>query len=172
MVATNEKSDKALTYKQEKFCQSIVGGMTQSDAYRQAYSTENKAVKTVHETASRLMTDSKVVARLEELRAPAVKKAQRSYEQWLRQVEEGAFVPPEQLEVKTPDMLKALEVYGKATGFYQEKVAPPMNPLESASTEVLVAMIAEVRARRKGQEEAEVIEAHNAARALTEVSSD
>ena len=135
--------------------------MTQSDAYRQAYSTENKAVKTVHECASRLMTDSKVVARLEELRAPAVKKAQRSYGDWLQRVEDVAFVPLENLELKSPDMLKALELFGKATGYYQEKLETPMTALENTSTELLVAMLAELK-ERKAAREAKTIDASHA----------
>jgi len=82
MNPNNEKPNKPLTHKQEKFCHAILDGANQSDAYREAYSTDNKAAKTIHECASRLMTDHKVIARISEMRAPAVKKAQRSYEQW------------------------------------------------------------------------------------------
>ena len=74
MGSENGKSDKALTHKQEEFCRLVVQGASLSQAYRRAYDTENMADKTVHEAASRLMGDSKVIARFEELRAPAVKK--------------------------------------------------------------------------------------------------
>lgn len=57
-----------LTPKQERFVQNIISGMTQADAYREAYSTAKMTDKTVWEKASRLMADSKVKARLTELR--------------------------------------------------------------------------------------------------------
>ena len=68
----------ALTSKQEKFCQAIIQGHNQSEAYRLAYGVKKATAKTINERASRLMANSKVIARIEELRAPAVKKVQRS----------------------------------------------------------------------------------------------
>jgi len=148
MGLVNGKSDKALTHKQEEFCRLVVQGASLSQAYRQSHHPPNMQKKTVYEKASRLGAMGKIGARIAELQAPAVKKAQRSYEQWLRQVEDVAFVPLEQLEVKTPDMLKALELFGKATGYYQEKLDTPASALENTSTELLVAMLAELEARK------------------------
>jgi hypothetical protein len=67
-----------LTGKQETFCQLIVSAAypSVSAAYRVAYDCKKMAAKTVNEAASRAMSDSKIVARLAELRAPVVKKAQ------------------------------------------------------------------------------------------------
>jgi phage terminase small subunit len=64
-----------LTHKQEKFCQEIIKGNTQSDAYREAY-TKSKSWKsnTVWERASVLSKNSKVIARLEELRKECEKE--------------------------------------------------------------------------------------------------
>ncbi len=161
MGLVNGKSEKALTHKQEEFCRLVVQGESLSQAYRQSHHPPNMQKKTVYEKASRLGAMGKIGARIAELQAPAVKKAQRSYEQWLRQVEEVAFVPPEQLEVKTPDMLKALELFGKATGIYQEKMATPMSALEQLPTAELVFMLAELKAR-KAAREAKTIEAPHA----------
>jgi len=63
-----------------------------------------------------------------------------------------AFVKTERLEVKTPDKLKALDVFGKATGFIQEKAATPTNPLETASTAILLLMLEEVEQRQAARE--------------------
>jgi len=151
----------AITGKQEKFCQAIIQGHNQSEAYRLAYGVKKATAKTINERASRLMANSKVVARVAELRAPAVKKAQRSYGEWLQRVEDVAFVPLENLELKSPDMLKALELFGKATGYYQEKLETPMTALENTSTELLVAMLEELKAR-KAAREAIIIEGSHA----------
>lgn len=88
-----------------------------------------------------------------------MEKVKRSYEKWLAEVEGVAFTQVD--EYKAPDKLKALQLFGKATGYYQEKAAPPLNPLETAPTEILLAMLAEVNARHRDRHEAETIEAHD-----------
>jgi len=62
----------ALTPKQEIFAQSIVEGMTQSDAYRKAYDAENMSDATIHNEASDLMKNPEVTMRLNALRAPVI----------------------------------------------------------------------------------------------------
>lgn len=72
-----------LTPKQEKFCQGIVKGLNQSDAYRAAFNAKRMKAKTIHENASRLMADRKIKARIDELMAPVVEKVQLTREQWI-----------------------------------------------------------------------------------------
>ena len=69
-TATIEKPDKPLTLKQELFCQAILRGLTQSDAYREAYDAKGMTAKTINENASRLIHGGKVAARVASLRAP------------------------------------------------------------------------------------------------------
>ncbi|MDD5239948.1 MAG: terminase small subunit, partial [Candidatus Nanoarchaeia archaeon] len=56
-----------LTIKQEKYAQGLFTGLSQREAYKQAYDCENMTDKTIDEAACRLAGDSKMVARLEEL---------------------------------------------------------------------------------------------------------
>ncbi len=173
-----------LTQKQLDFCQAIVEGLNQTDAYRRGYDTEKMADKTVHEAASRLMGDSKVIARIEELRLPATQETQKNYNDWLQELQRLAFFDIRQLvdedgkvrslhdlpddvavavagfevetigeniiktKVKLATKLQALELFGKATGYYQEKLETPMTALENTSTELLVAMLEELKARK------------------------
>ena len=65
-----------LTTKQNRFCEEVVSGKTQAEAYRIAYSAQDMKDKTIWSKASELMTNGKVTARLEELRAPVIKEAQ------------------------------------------------------------------------------------------------
>lgn len=58
-----------LTPKQEAFCLAYVETGNASEAYRRAYSARNMSAKTVWEKASRLLSEGKVRARLDELRA-------------------------------------------------------------------------------------------------------
>ena len=57
-----------LTAKQEQFVQNIIAGMSQADAYRSAYPKQKMTDKTIWESASKLMKNPKVGARLSELR--------------------------------------------------------------------------------------------------------
>jgi phage terminase small subunit len=67
---------KDLTPQQERFARNVVSGMTQADAYRDAY-PKSKAWKatTVHENASRLGANRKVCARIAELAEKVTEKA-------------------------------------------------------------------------------------------------
>jgi phage terminase small subunit len=59
-------SDK-LTIKQEKYAQGLFAGLSQREAYKQAYSCENMTDKSIDEVACVLAADLKVKSRLEEL---------------------------------------------------------------------------------------------------------
>jgi phage terminase small subunit len=67
-------TDAKLTAKQEAFAQGIADGLGQADAYRSAYDAGNMKDETVYPNASRLMSNSKVIARVAELRAQVVEK--------------------------------------------------------------------------------------------------
>lgn len=107
-----------LTPKQEKFVQNIIEGMSQADAYRSAYSTKNMSDKTIHEAASRLMADSKISARVQELRDQIsnekIMNAQERME-WLTEVIHNT-------REKTENRLKAVDIMNKMQGEYVQKV--------------------------------------------------
>ena len=108
-----------LTPKQEVFARKIVEGMTQADAYRSAYSCKRMTDKTIWENASRLMADSKVQARVKELRDKindeAIMSAQKRLE-WLTKVIQNE-------DESTGDKLKAIDLMNKMQGEYVQKIA-------------------------------------------------
>lgn len=63
-----------LTAKQEAFAQAIADGLGQADAYRFAYDAEQMKDETVYPNASRLINNSKVAARVAELKSQVVEK--------------------------------------------------------------------------------------------------
>lgn len=73
----------ALTPKQEAFAQAVVGGMSQADAYRTAYSAGKMKDSSIHVNASKLMADAKVAQRVAELREPAARAASMTLESHL-----------------------------------------------------------------------------------------
>jgi phage terminase small subunit len=56
-------SDK-LTIKQEKFAQGLFAGLSQREAYKQAFNCDKMTDKTIDEAACRLADNSKVTARI------------------------------------------------------------------------------------------------------------
>ena len=107
-----------LTAKQEKFVQGIIEGKSQAEAYRSAYNTKKMADKTIWESASRLMADSKVTARVNELRsqmmAASIMSAKGRLE-WLTNLINNA-------EEGTNEKLKAIDIMNKMQGEYVQKV--------------------------------------------------
>lgn len=67
-------TDVKLTAKQEAFAQAIADGLGQADAYRFAYDAEQMKDETVYPNASRLMNNSKVAARVAELKSQVAEK--------------------------------------------------------------------------------------------------
>ncbi len=107
-----------LTQKQEDFAKGIAEGMSQADAYRSAYNTSKMKDSTIWENASRLMNDSKVLARVRELRdmaaKPSIMTAQKRKE-WLTEVINNP-------EVDINARLKASDQLNKMEGEYIQKV--------------------------------------------------
>jgi phage terminase small subunit len=70
-----------LTAKQEGFCQSVVSGKTQADAYRANYSTTSWKDNAIQVEASRLMDNPMVALRVTELRDELANKSLWTREQ-------------------------------------------------------------------------------------------
>jgi len=110
----------ALTSKQEKFCQGIVSGLNQSDAYRAAYSVgESTKPECVNQQAYELMQNLDISLRIEHLRKPIAERVGRTLEQHIERLmklgEHG-----ESLD-KVESAIKAEELIGKVLGFYVNK---------------------------------------------------
>ena len=67
-------SDLKLTAKQEAFAQAIADGMGQADAYRMAYDAEGMKDSTIYPKASRMLSEGKIRARVDELKSLVVEK--------------------------------------------------------------------------------------------------
>jgi hypothetical protein len=80
-------ADVKLTAKQEAFAQGIADGLGQADAYRMAYDAEGMKDSTIYSKASVLMSDGKVRARVDELKAQVAEK-----QLWSREMSVKALV--------------------------------------------------------------------------------
>ena len=110
----------SLTPQQEAFAQAVASGLSQSDAYRKAYKVKpTTKAETSQANASRLMADSKVSARVAELRAPVAAKAQITLEGHLDDLKtlRDAALKAEQYSAA----ISAEVARGKAAGVHVEK---------------------------------------------------
>ena len=64
-----------LTPKQESFCLAYLETGNASEAYRTSYDASKMKPDTVHRSSKELLDNPKITARLQELRAPIVKKS-------------------------------------------------------------------------------------------------
>lgn len=115
-------SEIKLSKQQEAFAQEILKGKTQADAYRVAYPTSKKwKVDAIYSQASILINNSKVVARIEELRKPIqerlIKRFVKSKEDILLEMEEIKNSD----SASNKDKLDVLKEQGKLLGYYIEK---------------------------------------------------
>ena len=83
------KTPQGLTHKQEQFCQNIISGMSQHDAYKNAYDAKNMSSKSIDEIASKMMKNSKIAPRVRELKELAAFIASQKTSQeliWTREM--------------------------------------------------------------------------------------
>lgn len=120
-----------LTIKQEKFIQNIVKGMSQREAYKNAYSVKYKA-EVIDVRACELFNSSKVQVRykelLNELKDETIMSA-KERQIWLTKVINGEVKIKQEYdnEIKEyepymTDKLKALDILNKMDGQYVTKV--------------------------------------------------
>ena len=122
---------KELTPKQESFAQAVASGKTQADAYRASFNASKMKASTIQESASRLMADCKVSARVAELRKPIVEAAQITLSDHLSRL--ATLSDLAEKEGKYSAAVAAEVARGKAAGLYVDKVelsGDKNNPLQ------------------------------------------
>lgn len=110
----------ALTHKQEMFCQEIVKGENMSKAYRNAYDAKNMSGPTVNQRAYELLQNSKVEARIAEIRRPALVAAGVTQEGHLAELMRLRDLAVDQDKIS--EAIRAEELRGKVGGLYVTKV--------------------------------------------------
>lgn len=86
-----------LTIKQEKFAQGLFAGLSQREAYKQAYNCENWTDKSVDEKACVLANDVKVVSRIKELTDELKERNMVTIERVLAEYAKLGFFDPRKL---------------------------------------------------------------------------
>jgi len=87
-----------ITHQQELFAQNVAMGKNQSESYRIAYPSSLKWLdKTVWERASVLMSNTKVLQRVDELKAATVKRNEMTIDKILQHMKEWVEFDPLEL---------------------------------------------------------------------------
>ena len=140
-----------LKQKQEDFCNTYIELGNATEAYRRVYNTDRMKNDTIQRESCELMKHPKIIARLAELRAPAVEKAQVTLEKHLATLA--------QLRDKAEALgqmsaaISAEVSIGKASGFYVEK-----HQVSAGVTPAQILAEVERRRARHAALEAEVLE--------------
>lgn len=119
----------ALNVKQEKFIQNIVKGMSQREAYKNAYKAKYSE-KSIDEKACVLFNSEKVQERYKELMNRLQDKSIMSAKErmvWLSNVINGEVKTHADTEAYMTDKIKALDILNKMSGEYITKVEADVN---------------------------------------------
>ena len=122
-----------LTAKQEKYVQNLIKGMSQREAYRDAYPTSKKWKETaIDSQASILFKNSKVLDRYNELQNKTEKETIMTAverKEWLTKVingeiKEKSYYDNEEHEREAylSDKMKAMDILNKMSGEYITKI--------------------------------------------------
>lgn len=106
-----------LTAKEEKFSVNVFSGMTLTDAYKDAYNTDNMTDKTANEKASILAKKDKIRSRIQELREQANSKAILSVIQRKEMLTDIAITND-----NVDSKMKAIDILNKMDGEYIQKI--------------------------------------------------
>lgn len=122
-----------LTPKQERFIQNIVSGMSQREAYKDAYNAENMKDETIDTEACLLFKDQKVSKRYHELMEELKNKAIMTATErmiWLTDVVKDNQLDTDNEGYKPADLntkMKAIDILNKMSGEYITKVEADVN---------------------------------------------
>lgn len=90
-------ADKPLTPKQEKFAQGLFAGLSQREAYKEAFNATNMKEKTIDEKACLLAGRDKIRARLEDLQSEIKERNMVTVERALQEYARLGFFDPRKL---------------------------------------------------------------------------
>jgi hypothetical protein len=131
-----DKPSKRLTANQQVFVQNILNGMTQLDAYKDAYDTRTENDSTISVNANRLLKNPKISALLGSLTDTFKEKIVRDAVDTRRYVMEQLYTYAAAETKPDGTRLKALEMMGRAVGMFTDKVE---QKVEQISTDQLKA---------------------------------
>ena len=111
-----------LTSRQEKFAQLIaLKGLSQAEAYRQAYNAHNQSPETIYPDASVLANHNpKVIARIAELKASLTSEAVTTAADLVKELKQVGFATVAARDIRPADKVAAIDKIAKILGLYRD----------------------------------------------------
>lgn len=131
----NKATPGGLTAKQEKFAEGLAAGLTNSEAYRQAYDASTMAAATVHNEAAKLAQHQGVAARVNEILAEKSQKNSMGALKREERVWRGVWRLAESENVPPAVQQSALALAAKMAGMLTDKVEIENKHADSSSIE-------------------------------------
>lgn len=129
-----------LTIKQEAFCQAYIETGNASEAYRRAYGAKNQKPETVNPNAFNLTQNTKILARLAELKAEHAKRHNLTVDDLLIELEEARQIA---LKASTPQVSAAVAgTMGKARLLRYDKQIVSGDPDKPINHSIQVSFVA------------------------------
>ena len=120
-MASRYPIDKnGLTPMQEKFCQEVAKGSTYSEAYRLSYGAENYNQNSLNVQASKMMSDPKILLRVDELRSINAERNAVTVESITKELNEQIVLASG--EKQHSASIKGIDVKAKLHGLVTTKV--------------------------------------------------
>ena len=113
------KKIKKLTPKQQKFVEGIVSGKNPSEAYIEAYNTENCSKETIKVNAQKLLADTNIALTIDEIRKEQQKEINYTVQDNFNELDIGAKAAMSEGNLSA--YIKAIELKGKLLGFFTDK---------------------------------------------------
>ncbi len=129
------KDELALTVKMEAYCQLRASGNypTKSAAYRLAYDCRNMTADSVHQEASRLETDPRIISRIDAIKTQKEAYSSLNHEQIRAHVVARLYI--ESIDTDSPPSarVRAVELLGKLGGVaaFERATEDPNAPQDS-----------------------------------------
>lgn len=120
--------------------------MTQSDAYRSAYSAGKMKATSINVNASKLMADTNIAQRVVSLRAPVIAKMQYGLQEAMLEAEDAFKVS--KMKENGGAMVAAVTLRAKLQGLLIERKEVRTGPLDDMPADELEAMDAAIEAIR------------------------
>ena len=108
-----------LTPKQEKFCQNLIQGQSQRQAYINAGYSDNQLPDTLDRNACELANDNKILTRLTELKSSVLDSTIMSVRKRKQRLSELALVDLDPKEVKPGHVVQAIDLLNKMDDVYK-----------------------------------------------------
>lgn len=104
-----------LTSKQEKFCQEIVKGKSQADAYKIAFKPQKATKKSIIERGCQIMADINIQSRIKEIRGPVIEAVQWSLADRMKELSYAGKLDPLDIydEHGMPKAMKDIPVHAR-----------------------------------------------------------